>query len=96
MTANLCFVFMLIVAETRAFVFDRVIDCQVSEWSAWSEPYGFGTILRERKILRYPQNGGVPCPTNLVETTSTGKMIVNLECITSEKVQEVDYIKHDP
>jgi len=45
----------------------------ISEWTpAWSEPYGFGHIYRERSILRYPQNGGDACPTELKDEQDTG------------------------
>lgn len=41
---------------SSAFLFDEKMDCQVTEWSEWSDPYGFGTISRERQVLRYPIN----------------------------------------
>ncbi|XP_039960129.1 somatomedin-B and thrombospondin type-1 domain-containing protein isoform X2 [Bactrocera tryoni] len=44
----------------------RVVDCQVSEWTAWSEcdkSCGTGVMLRTRKIIRAPQNGGKHCPS---------------------------------
>lgn len=56
---------------SSAFLFDEKMDCLVTEWS---EPYGFGTISRERQVLRYPINGGEPCPDNLLETEETGKV----------------------
>ena len=55
---------------TNGFLFKKT-DCLVSEWSQWSAPYGFGTISRERKILRYPTNGGAACPAVLVEVNQT-------------------------
>ena len=59
-------------ATTDAFLFNRPLNCLVSEWSEWSEPFGFGQIARERKVLRYPANGGDACPTNLEEVQYTG------------------------
>lgn len=61
--------------ESNALFFNRKLDCLVTEWSVWSAPYGFGSIMRERKILRYPQNGGEPCPADLVDEKETGKFI---------------------
>lgn len=62
----------LCVSGTCGVFFDEITDCLVTEWSEWSEPYGFGTISRERKVLRYPQNGGIQCPTDLKEERETG------------------------
>lgn len=58
----------------NAVLFGDKTDCLVTPWSEWSTPYGFGDISREKKILRYPQGGGEPCPSesNLVETRRTG------------------------
>ncbi|MBN1453496.1 MAG: right-handed parallel beta-helix repeat-containing protein [Anaerolineales bacterium] len=41
------------------------IDCEVSEWSPWSEcllECGGGTQIRTRTVLVEPQNGGAACP----------------------------------
>ncbi|WAR04019.1 COCA1-like protein [Mya arenaria] len=56
----------------RGFLFRRT-DCQVSAWSPWSEPFGFGQVSRERAILRYPDNGGTICPPELEQIKITGK-----------------------
>ena len=43
-----------------------MVDCQVSEWTPWSvcdKSCGTGVMLRTRKIIRAPQNGGKHCPT---------------------------------
>lgn len=43
-----------------------MVDCQVSEWTPWSEcdkSCGTGVMLRTRKIIRAPQNGGKHCPS---------------------------------
>lgn len=58
--------------STDAFLFNKKTDCLVSEWSSWSGPFGFGSVSRERKVLRYPQNGGTQCPTDLTEVKYTG------------------------
>ncbi|CAC5389951.1 unnamed protein product [Mytilus coruscus] len=49
----------------------------MSQWSEWSEVYGFGERSKERVILRYPDNGGKPCPTDteITEYTSERPMI---------------------
>eukprot|EP00095_Tigriopus_kingsejongensis_P000890 maker-scaffold409_size180341-snap-gene-0.28 protein:Tk00890 transcript:maker-scaffold409_size180341-snap-gene-0.28-mRNA-1 annotation:"RPE-spondin" len=42
-----------------------VIDCQVSEWSTWSDcdvACGEGTVLRSREVERPESNGGADCP----------------------------------
>ncbi|XP_054728978.1 uncharacterized protein LOC129237986 isoform X2 [Anastrepha obliqua] len=43
-----------------------VVDCQVSDWTPWSEcdkSCGTGVTLRTRKMMRAPQNGGKHCPS---------------------------------
>lgn len=67
--------FMLVICVRKAEAFfDREYDCQVSEWTAWSEPFGFGQISRHRKILRHPTENGLPCPA-LEEIQYTGMFI---------------------
>ena len=56
--------------ETSGFLFGKK-DCLVSQWTPWSGPLGFGQMTRERKILRYPANGGAACPTELDEEKQT-------------------------
>ncbi|WAR04020.1 COCA1-like protein [Mya arenaria] len=56
----------------HGFLFQRT-DCQVSSWSPWSEPFGFGQMSRERTILRHTANGGTPCPPELEEIKITGR-----------------------
>lgn len=62
---------------SEAVFFNATADCLVSQWSVWSEPYGFGTVSRHRAILRYPNNGGNACPTDLIETRLTSKAKVS-------------------
>ncbi|XP_026679083.1 somatomedin-B and thrombospondin type-1 domain-containing protein, partial [Diaphorina citri] len=41
-------------------------DCQVGSWEAWSEcdtECGPGTMVRTRKAIQEPKNGGKHCPT---------------------------------
>ena len=55
-TTKLCF---------SLFVFFPVMDCEVSDWSDWSEcdvSCGIGTSVRSRSILRPESNGGAECP----------------------------------
>lgn len=66
----------LCAGQATAFFFNRRVDCQLSEWTEWSEPYAFGTVKREKKILRYPLEGGTACPTDLTETRETGNIFV--------------------
>ncbi|XP_041451611.1 uncharacterized protein LOC111072290 isoform X2 [Drosophila obscura] len=43
-----------------------VLDCQASDWGAWSEcdkSCGNGLMTRSRQILQVAQNGGKHCPT---------------------------------
>ncbi|XP_034140378.1 thrombospondin type-1 domain-containing protein 7A isoform X2 [Drosophila guanche] len=49
-----------------------VLDCQASDWSAWSEcnkSCGSGLMTRSRQVLQVAQNGGKHCPT-LFQTRS--------------------------
>lgn len=66
------------VAVSDAVLFpDRVADCVVTQWSEWSETYGLGRSTRGRRILRYPENGGQPCP-DLSQTRFTGDVLLFL------------------
>ncbi|CAG2223327.1 unnamed protein product [Mytilus edulis] len=49
------------------------VDCQMSQWSEWSEVYGFGARSKKRVILRSPDNGGKPCPTDTDITEYTSR-----------------------
>uniref|UniRef100_W8AKA6 Somatomedin-B and thrombospondin type-1 domain-containing protein n=1 Tax=Ceratitis capitata TaxID=7213 RepID=W8AKA6_CERCA len=52
-----------------------VVDCQVSDWTPWSEcdkSCGTGIIFRQRKIIRAPQNGGKHCPTLIQKRSCEG------------------------
>lgn len=43
-----------------------MLDCQVSDWSQWSEcdaACGAGVMSRSRQIVQSSQNGGKHCPT---------------------------------
>lgn len=65
------FLFASLVLAADAYSSDKS-NCTVSAWSVWSDPYGFGTISRERKVLQKNQNGGKPCPLELVQTKRAG------------------------
>ena len=50
-----------------------VIDCQLGEWSGWSEcseECGGGRQERERTVVREAENGGESCHGDLVEERS--------------------------
>jgi hypothetical protein len=43
-----------------------VVDCTVAPWDPWSEcdtECGTGTMKRDRRVIRQPENGGRHCPT---------------------------------
>jgi hypothetical protein len=45
-------------------MFISVMDCEMSEWEAWSEcsdKCGGGTRQRTRTVKVKPSNGGTPC-----------------------------------
>lgn len=50
-------------------------DCLVTEWTAWSEPFGFGQISREKRVLRWATGFGQACPTELREVIYNSKLI---------------------
>ncbi|XP_062950888.1 somatomedin-B and thrombospondin type-1 domain-containing protein-like [Cynocephalus volans] len=42
-----------------------VVSCVVAEWSGWGrcvKPCQLSYRVRQRRVLREPRNGGVPCP----------------------------------
>ncbi|CAE8589989.1 unnamed protein product [Polarella glacialis] len=52
-----------------------ILDCQVSAWSEWGNcdrTCANGQAKRQRQIQRFPQNGGKPCPGDLMETIGCG------------------------
>lgn len=51
-----------------------------SFWTQLLEPFGFGTVSKER-ILRYSHTGGAPCPVNLEEVKPPRRLIENPECV---------------
>lgn len=58
--------------SSQSFLFTKdKVDCLMSQWGEWSEVFGFGARSKERVILRYPDNGGKPCPndTEIMERT---------------------------
>ncbi|XP_067635375.1 uncharacterized protein vex isoform X2 [Eurosta solidaginis] len=51
--------------DTSIF-FTFVVDCQVGDWTPWSEcdkSCGMGVTSRTRKMMQAPQNGGKHCPS---------------------------------
>ena len=65
-------VYSACLGTSDAFFFTSKLDCLVSQWTEWSEPYGFGQISRNRAILRHPVNGGADCPPDLIDIHFTG------------------------
>lgn len=59
------------------------MNCTVTEWSAWSEPYGFGQIARERHVRMHALNNGTECP-ELEDRLFTGKYI--LRCFITKQL----------
>lgn len=58
----------------QSFLFRKdKVDCLLSQWSQWSDVYGFGARSKERVILRYPDNGGKPCPNDMEITEYTSQ-----------------------
>ncbi len=61
------------------------IDCQVSEWSNWSDcstSCGDGTQTRTRYVTVPPQNGGASCPL-LIESQPCNKGACPVDCQVS-------------
>lgn len=56
-----------------------VIDCEVSEWSEWSECYD-GVQTRTRTVIQAPQNGGAECPP----LEETRECCLPVDCVVSE------------
>ena len=55
------------------YVFFTVdIDCEVSKWSDWTEPFAFGDRTRSRYITVDKVNNGDDCP-HLIEVNKTGE-----------------------
>ncbi|XP_071121331.1 cartilage matrix protein-like [Mytilus edulis] len=70
----LVIVLVFMIGSNHCFLFTKEkVDCQLSQWSEWSEVYGFGARSKERVILRYPDNGGKPCPTDTDITEYTSR-----------------------
>ncbi|XP_063398169.1 collagen alpha-1(XII) chain-like [Mytilus trossulus] len=70
----LVIVLVFMIGSNHCFLFSKEkVNCQISQWSEWSEVYGFGARSKERVILRYPDNGGQPCPTDTVITEYTSR-----------------------
>ncbi|XP_052809752.1 collagen alpha-3(VI) chain-like [Mya arenaria] len=74
MILHVLWVTAMLAIGARGFLFRRT-DCQVSDWSSWSKPFGFGQVSRERAILRHPSNGGSPCPPDMEEIKMTGQRV---------------------
>ena len=59
--------------RNRGFLVNNRKDCLMQEWTQWSQPFGFGSVSRERKILRHPEIEGRRCPTDLLQMKETSK-----------------------
>nr|XP_042903211.1 somatomedin-B and thrombospondin type-1 domain-containing protein isoform X2 [Parasteatoda tepidariorum] len=52
-----------------------MVDCKVSAWSSWSDcsaVCGFGTMKRERHVIKHEVNGGQSCPELLQKRSCYG------------------------
>eukprot|EP01004_Peranema_trichophorum_P002386 NODE_144_length_3469_cov_340.552002_g122_i1.p1 GENE.NODE_144_length_3469_cov_340.552002_g122_i1~~NODE_144_length_3469_cov_340.552002_g122_i1.p1 ORF type:complete len:1105 (-),score=461.08 NODE_144_length_3469_cov_340.552002_g122_i1:155-2980(-) len=62
------------------------VDCQVSDWSSWSEctaTCGGGKQYRTRKVVKNSANGGSECP-HQQETQSCNVQVCPRDCVMSE------------
>ncbi|XP_045157958.2 collagen alpha-5(VI) chain-like [Mercenaria mercenaria] len=63
------------VTAVQAFLFNK--DCLVTSWSNWSETNSNGIQTRTRQIMRFPSEGGQPCPVLFEER-------VDVDCQVSQ------------
>ncbi|XP_076115663.1 uncharacterized protein LOC143083278 [Mytilus galloprovincialis] len=66
---------------SQSFIFTKdKVDCLISQWSEWSQINEFGEHSKQRVILRYPDNGGMPCPTD----TEFNEVAPKVDCLMSQ------------
>ncbi|VDI73894.1 Hypothetical predicted protein [Mytilus galloprovincialis] len=66
---------------SQSFLFTKdKVDCLISPWSEWSQINEFGEHSKQRVILRYPDNGGMPCPTD----TEFNEVAPKVDCLMSQ------------
>ncbi|VDI34916.1 Hypothetical predicted protein [Mytilus galloprovincialis] len=66
---------------SQSFIFTKdKVDCLISQWSEWSQINEFGEHSKQRVILRYPDNGGMPCPTD----TEFNEIAPKVDCVMSQ------------
>ncbi|XP_060562470.1 uncharacterized protein LOC132722054 isoform X4 [Ruditapes philippinarum] len=72
---NLLFICLMITETWSFWKKSSKVDCSVTPWSPWSLVNSAGHQTRMRRIMRYPQNGGQPCPS-LTETKDSADCTV--------------------
>eukprot|EP01012_Entosiphon_sulcatum_P049575 TRINITY_DN6820_c0_g1_i6.p1 TRINITY_DN6820_c0_g1~~TRINITY_DN6820_c0_g1_i6.p1 ORF type:complete len:7637 (+),score=112.47 TRINITY_DN6820_c0_g1_i6:5459-28369(+) len=63
------------------------VDCIVTDWGAWdtcSATCGGGTQRRVRTITQQATNGGIPCPTSLVDTRNCNEFACPVDCVVGD------------
>ncbi|XP_053395022.1 uncharacterized protein LOC128555736 [Mercenaria mercenaria] len=78
----LCAQIMLIffgVTAVQPFLFNK--GCLVTSWSNWSETNSYGIQTRTRQIMRFPSDGGQPCPVLFEERVQSE---VDVDCQVSQ------------
>lgn len=72
------------------------VDCEVSEWSNWSEcsqPCGGGYHIRTRSVLQYPNSTGKSCPPLFESQDCNSQSCTPDDCMTSEWSPWSDCVK---
>eukprot|EP00929_Paragymnodinium_shiwhaense_P046776 TRINITY_DN237_c0_g1_i2.p1 TRINITY_DN237_c0_g1~~TRINITY_DN237_c0_g1_i2.p1 ORF type:complete len:1626 (-),score=427.77 TRINITY_DN237_c0_g1_i2:188-5065(-) len=66
--------------------FTQVIDCKVSDWTAWDDcdaKCGGGQHSRYRQVMQASKNGGKACDANLAETQGCNQKpcVTSVDCV---------------